>query len=371
MKILHLADLHIGKKVYGYSMLEEQEYILCHETIEVIKKNDILAVLIAGDVYDTSIPSAQAVNIFDKFLTKLWECGVKVYVIPGNHDSADRIAFASELLNRNSIYIAKPINHDVDTAALEKYEIEDEYGKINIYLMPYLRSDEVNLVINNTSVDVNERNILVAHQFVTASGQINTESDSEVKNVGGLDDIDIKNFESFDYVALGHLHAPQHIGRESIRYAGSILKYSFSEVDQKKSFLILNFKEKGNINIEKTPIIPINDMRKIKGPIDMLLSKEVYLQGNISDYIQATITDEEEVFDALRRLREIYRNLLKLDFDNSRIRALNDIENIENVEQKSAIELFEEFYKNRTDMDLSVEEKKIMEEIIRKEGVVL
>lgn len=364
MKILHLADLHIGKKVHSYSMLEEQKHILCEEVINIITEYKIDVILIAGDVYDTSVPSGQAVALFDRFITMLSELKVKVYIIPGNHDSAERLSFASDILRKNSIYISKPLNYDLENIQLERYVLNDEFGELNIYLMPYLRSNSVSKVIENTKIDESKRNILVAHQFVISAGHENELSDSEVINVGGVDHIDAGIFEKFDYVALGHLHAPQHIGRDTIRYAGSILKYSFSEVNQEKSFTVIDFREKGKIDIETIQITPINDMRKIKGPIDKLLSEEVYSEGNVNDYIQATITDEDEVFDAMRRLKEVYVNLLKLEFDNSRTRTSDDIENIENVEKKDELTLFKEFYKNRTDIELTKEEENIMIEII-------
>ena len=364
MRILHLADLHIGKKVYGYSMLEEQKHILLDEVLEVIDNWHIETILIAGDIYDASVPSGQAVTLLDSFLTRLSEKEVKTYIIPGNHDSAERISFASDILKKNNIYVAKPLNYEVDNAMLEKCVDEDIYGKINIYLMPYISCENVKDIIDNTQIDTSERNILTAHQFVTSVGNENELSASETKNVGGLDDIDVSVFDDFDYVALGHLHAPQRVGRDTVRYAGSILKYSFSETDQKKSFTIVDIGEKGDITINKIPIIPINDMRKIRGPINMLLDKDVYMEGNTEDYIQVTLTDEDEVFDAVRRLKMVYKNMLKLDFDNSRVRALNEVETIENIEQKSDIELFCEFYKNRTDTELSEAEFDIMKKVM-------
>lgn len=365
MRILHLADLHIGKKIYGYSMLEEQENILLNETMNIISTQHIEIVLIAGDIYDTSLPSGQAVMLFDKFLTKLSENDIKTYIIAGNHDSAERISFASDILQKNNIYISKPVNCEIGDRKLEKYIVEDIYGNINIYLMPYMRCEDVKEILSNTKVNLKERNILVAHQFVTSYGYKNELSDSETKNVGGIDDIDVELFDDFDYVALGHLHAPQKVGRDTVRYAGSILKYSFSEAEQKKAFTIINMGKKGNIEIEKVPIKPINDMRRISGPIDRLLSKEIYMEGNVLDYIQVTLTDEDEVFDAARRLKMVYKNILKLDFDNSRIRALNKVENIENIEHKSDIELFSEFYKNRTNSELKSEELEVIKNIIR------
>lgn len=364
MRILHLADLHIGKKVHGYSMLEEQKHILMNEVIKVIDEKKIDVILIAGDIYDTSVPSGLAVSLLDSFLTSLSQRKVNTYIIPGNHDSAERISFASDILKKSNIYLAKPVNYEIENTLLEKHVSEDEYGKVNIFLMPYVSCENVKSIIENTHIDKAERNILVAHQFVTAIGNENELSASETKNVGGIDDVDVRIFDDFDYVALGHLHAPQRVGRDTVRYAGSILKYSFSEADQKKSFTIIDMGNKGDIEIEKIPIIPINDMRKIRGPINMLLDKKIYMEGNLKDYIQVTLTDEDEVFDAARRLKMVYKNMLKLDFDNSRVRAMNEVENIENIEQKSDIELFCEFYKNRTDTELNEAELNIMKEIL-------
>lgn len=371
MRILHLADLHIGKKVHGYSMLEEQKHVLMNEVMKILDEKQIDIILIAGDIYDTSVPSGQSVALLDSFLTSLSQRKINTYIIPGNHDSAERISFASDILKKSNIYMAKPVNYETDNITLEKYISEDIYGKINIYLMPYISCENVKNIIENTLIDKTERNILVAHQFVTAIGNENELSASETKNVGGLDDVDVRIFDDFDYVALGHLHAPQRVGRDTVRYAGSILKYSFSETEQKKSFTIIDMGEKGNIEINKIPIIPINDMRKIRGPINMLLDKKIYMEGNLEDYIQVTLTDEDEVFDAVRRLKLVYKNMLKLDFDNSRVRAMNHVENIENIEQKSDLELFCEFYKNRTDTELNETELSIMKEIMNNKRQVI
>lgn len=371
MRILHLADLHIGKKVHGYSMLEEQKHVLMNEVMKILDEKQIDIILIAGDIYDTSVPSGQSVALLDSFLTSLSQRKINTYIIPGNHDSAERISFASDILKKSNIYMAKPVNYETDNITLEKYVSEDIYGKINIYLMPYISCENVKNIIENTLIDKTERNILVAHQFVTAIGNENELSASETKNVGGLDDVDVRIFDDFDYVALGHLHAPQRVGRDTVRYAGSILKYSFSETEQKKSFTIIDMGEKGNIEINKIPIIPINDMRKIRGPINMLLDKKIYMKGNLEDYIQVTLTDEDEVFDAVRRLKLVYKNMLKLDFDNSRVRAMNHVENIENIEQKSDLELFCEFYKNRTDTELNETELSIMKEIMNNKRQVI
>lgn len=360
MKLLHLADLHIGKKVHGFSMLKEQEVILLEGVRNIIQEHNIEAVLIAGDIYDTPIPSGQAVSLFDEFLTMLSDNNIKTFMIPGNHDSAERISFAGDILKKNEIYIAKPINYETKDRSIEKYELEDEHGALNFYLMPYLHCEDAVRMLENTVLNESERNILIAHQFVSKKGTDNILSDSEVNSVGGIEEISSELFEKYDYAALGHLHAGQRIGSENVRYAGSILKYSFSEADHKKQYVILNVMEKGNLEVELKDIQPVNDMRIIKGPIEKLLSKEIYEQGNVNDYLWITLTDEEEVFDALGRLKEVYPNLLRLDFDNSRTRAMNESQVVNNIEKKSILELFEEFYENRTDAELTREEKDIV-----------
>lgn len=365
MRLLHTADLHIGKKVHGYSMLEEQRNILLNEIPRIILEEKVDVLLIAGDLYDTSIPNAQAVVLCNDFLTTISNLNISVFMIPGNHDSAERISFAADVLKKNNIYIAKPIDRDATDYTLEKYTMVDTYGTVNFYLLPFLRSADVKKVLQNTDINCQERNILLAHEFVTGVGINNIISDSEVLNVGGIENVDVSLFSTFDYVALGHLHASQSIADDCIRYAGSILKYSFSEVHQKKSVTIIEFNEKENIHIKKIPLIPINDMRVIEGPIEKLLSSEIYSEVPTNDYLQVILTDEEEIFDAMNRIRTIYPNVLRIDFNNTRTRAQNGIEKIEEIEKKSEIDLFREFYKNRTDLELSEKGNKVISEIFQ------
>lgn len=368
MRILHLADLHIGKKVHGFSMLKEQEQILLQGIKNIILDKQIETVLIAGDIYDTPVPAGQAVALFDAFLSMLSEMQILTFLIPGNHDSAERIAFAGDILKKTGICIAKPVSHEIGDSTIEHFEAEDKFGKIHFYLMPYLHKDEAIQILENTIPDETERNILLAHQFVSRKGTENILSDSEVNSVGGMEEISYERFEKFDYVALGHLHAGQRIGTDTIRYAGSILKYSFSEAEQRKQYVVIDVQEKGNIQMEFLDIKPIHDMRIIRGPIEKLLEREVYEAEDANDYLWVTLTDEEEVFDALGRLKEVYPNLLRLDFDNSRTRAVQEAQIVENIEKKSILELFEEFYENRTEVKLTSEEKQIVTAQIRAGG---
>lgn len=377
MKILHLADLHLGKILQEQSLIEDQEYIL-KEIIKIVKSEDIGVILISGDVYDRSVPPAEAVNLLDDFLKILIkELKVKVFIISGNHDSKDRLGFGSKIFETEGLYIESKYNGD-----LRKIEIEDNYGKLNIYMLPFIKPVEVkqyfkddlennyntavNKIIKKEKINKKERNIILVHQFVTAGTVEPERSESEVLTLGGIENVDISNFDDFDYVAIGHVHRPQKIGRDTARYAGTILKYSFSEINHNKTVTIIDFKEKGNIEINLKELIPIRDMREIKGPIEELLKKENYEKGNINDYIKAIITNEETVYDAIGQIRRIYPNTLKLEIRNSK--TLNSVEeqnlNLEKVKKKSELELFSDFYKLQNNIDLDENQKEIIKDII-------
>ena len=377
MKILHLADLHLGKILQEQSLIEDQEYML-KEIIKIIKNEDIGAVLISGDVYDRSVPPAEAVNLLDNFLKILIkELKIKVFIISGNHDSKDRLGFGSKIFEDEGLYIESKYNGN-----LRKIEIEDEYGKLNIYMLPFIKPVEVkqyfeddlennyntaiNKIIKKEKINKEERNIILVHQFVT-SGTVEPErSESEVLTLGGIENVDVSNFDDFDYVAIGHVHRPQKIGRDTARYAGTMLKYSFSEINHNKTVPIIDFKEKGNIEINLKELAPIRDMREIKGPIEELLKKENYEKGNINDYIKAIITNEETVYDAIGQIRRIYPNTLKLEIRNSK--TINSVEeqnlNLEKVKKKSELELFSDFYKSQNNVDLDENQKEIIKDII-------
>lgn len=377
MKILHLADLHLGKILQEQSLIEDQEYML-KEIIKIIKNEDIGAVLISGDVYDRSVPPAEAVNLLDNFLKILIkELKIKVFIISGNHDSKDRLGFGSKIFEDEGLYIESKYNGN-----LRKIEIEDEYGKLNIYMLPFIKPVEVkqyfeddlennyntaiNKIIKKEKINKEERNIILVHQFVTAGIVEPERSESEVLTLGGIENVDVSNFDDFDYVAIGHVHRPQKIGRDTARYAGTMLKYSFSEINHNKTVPIIDFKEKGNIEINLKELAPIRDMREIKGPIEELLKKENYEKGNINDYIKAIITNEETVYDAIGQIRRIYPNTLKLEIRNSK--TINSVEeqnlNLEKVKKKSELELFSDFYKSQNNVDLDENQKEIIKDII-------
>lgn len=376
MKFLHLADLHIGKNILEQSLIEDQIYML-EEITKKIKEEEIDAVLISGDIYDRSVPSSEAVNLLDNFLNSLIkELKVKVFIIAGNHDSKERLNFGSKIFENDGLYICA--NYE---GKLKKVQLEDEYGKINIYMLPYIKPVEVkryfedeeiesynqavNKIIEKEEINQDERNIILSHQFVTAGANEPERSDSETLYLGGTENVDVSNYDKFDYVALGHIHGPQRIGRDTARYAGTMLKYSFSEVNQKKSLTIVEIKE--SVEYKLIPLKPLRDMRVIKGPIEELIKEENYKGTNREDYIRAIITNEEPVYDAIGQIRRVYPNVLRLDFENSRMahNIENNISNIENINKKSEIELFDEFFKFQNNQGLNEIQKEIMQEIIK------
>ena len=348
MKFLHLSDLHIGKKVNGISMLEEQRFVL-ESAIKLIKDEKISFVLIAGDVFDRAIPSVEAMELFDYFLLQLNKLEIKTYIISGNHDNMDRLSYLSDLLHKSNIYISKPY-----TGKIECYTTDD----INIYLMPYLYpmlvrkyhsnckisnySDAIEIVIKDLKLNSKKINILIAHQFVVSSKKPIL-SESEQKSAGGVDEINYKIFKKFDYVALGHLHCPQKVGVDKIRYGGSILKYSFSEINQKKSFCVVDVQSKDNIKISLFPIFQRHDMKEYRGYISEFLNKDFYSKINTDDYIHFTLLDEN-VIDAKSKLSLVYPNIMLLDFDNSFTKKLNDDFKVNLKEQKTLVEHFYDFY---------------------------
>lgn len=375
MKLMHLSDLHLGKLVLEQSMIDDQKYIL-NQIIDIVKKEKVDIVLIAGDVYDKSIPTIEAVNLFSDFLTRLYKLKVLVFVISGNHDSKDRLSFGNELFVDNGIYIEGIFNGN-----LRCETINDKYGKLNIYMLPFIKpveikrfypdeiidtyEDAIKCILKHSSINKSERNIVMVHQFVTSLGEDVIRSDSESISLGGIDNIDVTLFKDFDYVAMGHIHGPQKVGRETARYSGSPLKYSFSEVNQKKSVCIIEFNSKEDINISKIPLIPIKDMRVIKGPFDKLISKEIVNLENKNDYLDVILTDDDYIINAIGKLRKFYPNILKLEYEN-KISSNEVLDNIDiDKSNMSPIDLFSEFYKMQNGIELSVKKKKIIEEVIK------
>lgn len=372
MRFLHLADLHLGKRVNEFSMIEDQKYVL-KQVLNIIDEHNVQSVLMAGDIYDKSVPSAEAVLLLNDFLTELSEKEIKTFVISGNHDSAERIGFGSDIMSLAGIHMAKPY-----TGEVEHITVEDEHGEITIYMLPFVKpatvkhvhkeeeintyDEAVSVVIKNVKLDTNKRNILIAHQYVSGGDKC----DSENISVGGIDEVSGEHFKKFDYVALGHLHGPQHVYSEKIRYAGTLLKYSFSEVNHNKNALIVNIGEKGNIDFEKINIKPLHDMKEIKGTYQELTAKGFYEDMDTNDYFHVTLTDEEDKVNALELLRTIYPNIMRLDYDNQRTRQNQNVMLTQSVEEKSPIDLFEEFYEMQNNVPMTEAQKNIVKELVEK-----
>jgi len=392
MKLLHLADLHIGKRVYEYSMLEEQKTVLL-QAFQMAKEHRVDAVLIAGDVYDKTIPTVEGVKLFDTFLTALKTKKIPAFIISGNHDSAERLSFGRHLFEDAEIYMSGTYEEEIF-----KKTLTDEFGEVDIYMLPFLKpqqievaegeekpkdyTEAIRLVLNRLNIDKSRRNILLAHQFVGGGSTEPERTESETQSVGGVDMVDYRVFDSFDYVALGHLHGAQHVGRETVRYAGSPVKYSFSEVRQEKSATLITLGKKcpevvtendgaqcSEIVIEKLPFKPLHDMREIKGTLEQLTSEEVLAAADVQDYMHITLTDEEEIYDVFGKLRSVYPNLMALDFDNSRTRA----EGVKvlvgtAMKEKTTMELFREFFEKQAGAELTPMQEQIMTDIIEKNG---
>lgn len=372
MKFLHLSDLHLGKRVNEFSMLEDQKYIL-EEILQIaeVKKPD--AVIIAGDIYDKSVPPAEAVQLFDDFLCRLAELKLQVFVISGNHDSSERMAFGARLMDRSGIHISP-----VYDGKVEPIKMQDEYGTVSIYMLPFIKpahvrryfpdeeiesyTDAVRIAARHMQLDTAVRNIIVTHQFVTGASR----SDSEEISVGGTDNVDVSVFDDFDYVALGHIHGPQNIGSERVRYCGTPLKYSFSEVNHEKSVTLVEMGEKGKVKVETVPLQPLRDMVQLKGTYMEVSSKAFYESLNTDNYVNVVLTDEEAVPDALGKLRLIYPNIMKLEYQNRRTQLNQEIVGALEVEKKSPLQLFMELYEMQNNQEMSEQQQEFCSALIEK-----
>ena len=373
MKLIHLSDIHLGKRVNEFSMLEDQAHIL-KKILAVVDEEKPDGVLIAGDVYDKSVPSTEAVQLFDDFLVGLAKRKLPVFIISGNHDSPERLSFANRLIDAVGIHLAPVYN-----GVVEPITLSDEYGPVNVYMLPFIKpahvrgffpdteitsySDAVAAAIGRMNIDKTQRNVLITHQFVTGAQR----SDSEELSVGGTDNIGAEVFCDFDYVALGHIHGPQNMDSGRIRYCGSPLKYSFSEAAQQKSVTVAELKEKGTLEIHTVPLIPRRDMVELKGSYQQLTLREFYENTTYQeDYTHITLTDEEDIPDAVAKLRAVYHNLMKLDYDNTRTRHSAAISGAENVETRSPIDLFAEFYELQNGLPMSAEQTELVASLIEK-----
>ncbi len=372
MKFIHIADLHIGKRVNEFSMIEDQSYIL-NEILRVTAESGAEAVIIAGDIYDKAVPTLDAVQLFDRFLTRLMQMDVYVFAVSGNHDAAERIAFGSSIMKNSKVFMSPVFNGDV-----EPVKVNDKYGEINIYMLPFIKplhvrtaypdcdihsyDDAVKLAVEKMNVDYTQRNILVAHQFVTGAQRC----ESEEISIGGLDDIEYVTFVNFDYAALGHIHGPQRVGADHIRYSGTPLKYSFSEINHKKTLTIVELEEKGKITISQVGLVPLHNMREIKGSYMEITAKQNYEGTDTNDYMHITLTDEEDIPDAIGKLRTIYPNIMCLDYDNTRTRNYRVVDSADVTNEKSPVDLFADLYELQNNQPLSDEQRSILIEVVEK-----
>ena len=359
MKLFHLSDLHIGKRVNEISMIEDQAYILT-QIVGMIDLEKPDALLISGDVYDKSVPSAEAVTLFDDFLCRLAARKLPVLIISGNHDSPERLAFGNRLMQEAGIHLSPVYDGRISCVTLA-----DAYGDVHFWLLPFVKpahvkryapeeviesyTDAVRTAIGKADIDWQARNVLLTHQFVTGAATC----ESEEISVGGSDHVDVSVFDGFDYVALGHLHGPQNAGGNRVRYCGTPLKYSFSEIEHEKSATVVSLGEKGFLALSTLPLTPMRDMRRICGTFAQLTDQAFYRAQQAEDYLHVVLTDEEDVPEALGRLRMLYPNIMKLSYDNTRTRENQTIDGAEDVQRRQPLELFEELYALQNNQPMS------------------
>lgn len=381
MKFLHTGDLHLGKTLNGFDLIEDQRYIL-DQILDIAEKESVDGVLIAGDVYDKSVPSEAATKLLDQFLIRLAKKEIKVFMVSGNHDSDDRLNYGSALFASNQIFISA-----VFDGALHKQSFADGGTEVDIYMLPFVKAsqvrhyfpdediksydDAVRLIIGNTPIDKKNKNILVAHQFVAGRGEDPALAGSEsigTQSVGTVEKIGYDCFDDFDYVALGHIHSPQRVGREEIRYAGSPLKYSLSEVNNEKSVTLITVSAGERVETELVPLKPMRNMRHIKGPMKELLDKKNVRSPE--DFIYATLTDEDIISEAMGIFQQVYPNTLRIDYDNSHTRQIEQVDISRIAENRSFQELIGDFYRLMYGCEITEEEMDVMRTAAREAGVI-
>ena len=352
MKFAHISDLHLGKRLYERSFLEEDQPFILRQICEALQKEKPDAVLIAGDIYDKSAPSAEAMRLFDDFLSELSTEGQTVFVISGNHDSAARVAYGGRIMERSGVHLSAPAYE----GGVRPVTLTDGHGPVDIYLLPFIKpvhvslafpdekiesyTDALRVAVERMAVHPKRRSVLVAHQFVTGA----VRSDSEEVSVGGLDNVDAAVFAPFSYVALGHIHRLQNIGSPRVRYSGTPLKYSFSEAGDEKSVTLAELDGKGEVSLRTVPLTPKRDLWEVKGTYEELMKKENYAGTATDDYLHILLTNEDDVPDAMRKLKTVYPNLLRLDYDNARTKSGGAVEVLPEAETKTPMELVSEFY---------------------------
>ena len=381
MKLLHLSDLHLGKALLDFDLVKDQEYIL-GQILELIQSGSIDAVLIAGDVYDKAVPSEAATRLLDNFLSRLATMGVRVYMISGNHDSDERLNYGSSLFESNGIFISSIYDGRLDAQVLK---VGDE--EACIYLLPFVKAsqvkhffpdadiktyeDAVRTVIESAQIDPAKRNILVAHQFVSgkdADPELAGSEGATAQNVGLVEKIGSGVFDRFDYVALGHIHTPQSVGSPKIRYAGSPLKYSLSEVNRNKSVPVITLEKGSEAKIDLVPLTPMRDLRHLRGPLRELLSEKNV--SNTNDFIYATLTDEEIINDAMGIFRQTYPNTVRIEYDNSHTKEIERIDLSQITQNRTFDEMIGEFYKTIYGKEISDDEMAVMKAAAREAGII-
>ena len=383
MKLVHLSDLHIGKTVCGFSMINDQQFIL-NQIIGIIKSEEAEGVMISGDVYDKSTPSNIAISVLDDFFTALNALNIPIFIISGNHDSHELLSFGRRIFEKSNFYISPVIKGDENgrISPITKIDLTDDYGDISIYLMPFIRASSVRkyfdegvvtntntavkAVIDNTEIDDTKRNVILSHQFITNASPC----DSEDILVGTSDSVSAEVFDKFDYVALGHLHNPQSVLRETLRYCGTPLKYSFSEANSQKSVTVVELKEKGNVIISEIPLTPLHDMRILKGSYLDATSAKNYDEKSRYDYLDIILTDDDEELGRYEKLKVIYPNIMHFEYDNIRTKKYNQIDAADNDKIKSPLELMAELYKLQNNTDLSDEQQKIVYDLLSEEEIL-
>lgn len=383
MKVLHVSDLHIGKRVNGMSMLDDQRYIL-RQILDIAKKHQVSVLLIAGDVYDKASPSAEAVTVFDAFLTDAVAAGLRVLAIPGNHDSAERIAYAQGLLEKQGVCLPP-----VYAGEVERVELEDEHGPVEFWLLPFLKPGDVRrffpdeeigddysaalrAVLGACAIDQGKRNVVLSHQLVTAYGTAPDRADDEIK-LGGMDNVDVSVYDAFDYVALGHVHRPQRVGRDTVRYSGSPLKYSFSEARYDKSAALIDLGEKkpGDdvgecVSFELIPLVPLHDVREVRGTLADVLAMGTAHDAS-QDYLHITLSDEHPQLDAMAKIHEVFPNAMMLDYDN--VTVLIDRPQTQltaDPDSMDTLDLFSAFYESQVGNPLDNEQRDFARKLIAK-----
>lgn len=383
MKFIHLGDLHLGKTVNEFNMIPDQEYIL-QEILDITRTQRADAVLISGDVYDRAVPGEEAVRVLDDFLSALSSDGTRVLIISGNHDSDERLSFGSRLFENSGVYIMGKYEGNLGHVVLD-----DAYGPVHFWLLPFVKASLVRhfypdedtstydaavrtAIRCGAPVDPNERNVILAHQFVTGYGTLPDIAGSETvraESVGTVEQVGYDAFDAFDYVALGHIHSPQQVGRVTCRYSGSPLKYSLSEIGRDKSVPVVTLGKKGDVKVELIPLHPIRDMRHIKGKIDDLLKRETVVDPG--DYIYVTLTDEDIVWEAMSRVQQVYPNAMKLDYCNSHTAAVQDFDFSDVTGGRTFEEIIRDFYSLQRGGEPTKEEWEILRRVAEEAGGIV